>query len=137
MKPRLLFGSVFAMGIFMIWHGVTQWRQGTASAGWPEVSGTVTQSSLRQAKRKHSLSYTYEVGGETFAGRRKQFGQSFTKALEGFEGLKEGDGVPVRHHPDRPALCTLKTGAHPSVFFFLLGGAVFAAGGVIAFFKSL
>jgi hypothetical protein len=137
MKPLLFFGSIFLMGAIMIWHGASQWRAGAASKDWPEVSGKVTESYFRKQDRKHSLTYEYAVGGESLTGQRKQFGLSTYRALSDYEGLKVGDSVTVRHRPDSPSVSTLKTGAHPNVYFFLVGGLVFAVGSVIAFFKSM
>lgn len=136
MKLPHYLGLIALMGVVMIWRGLSQWRQGSSSREWPEVSGKVTQSYLRKKDRKHSLTYTYTVGGESFTGQRKQFGQSFNRIVNDFAGLKEGDPVTLRHRPDAPAVCTLKAGAHPNVFFFLLGGLVFAAGAGIAWSRT-
>lgn len=136
MKLPFYLGLIALMGVIMIWHGLSQWRQGSSSGEWPEVSGKVTQSYLRAPQRKHSLTYTYTVGGESFTGKRKQFGQSFNRIVKDYSGLKEGDAVTVRHRPDAPAVSTLKAGAHPNVFFFLLGGLIFAAGAGIAWTRT-
>lgn len=128
-------GLAVLIGVLMIFHGTSNWRAGRASANWPVAPGAVTQSYLRKVKSRHTISYSYTVDGREYTGTRKQFGQSARRTIADLRDVKTGDAVKVHYNPKDPAQSTLKTGAHPNVYFFWVLGLTFTIGPVIGWRK--
>ena len=107
---------------YYLWRAI----QGTISKQWPVTVGRVTSSSLAVSRFRGSenyspqISYTYEVDGKEYVGRRVVFGpygaQAFggkslrRAAKEATERYAVGKAVEVRYSSRWPSLSVLEPG---------------------------
>ena len=109
---------------------------GRASVNWPTVPGVVTDVIGASARSRPKLEYRYEVGGETFFGRRVAFVRRHTfrpaRGLEGYygRGFDEGEPLTVYYSPDDPGVSVLLPGTPLSgtVIGYAVTGFLFVIG---------
>lgn len=116
------------------------------STGWPTAPGTMTRSRVQVFSRLTNgsklsrqwmmeIEYRYLVGGKSYTGWRVHFGTAPTLAFARrvVAHFPLHGAVPVRYHPDNPALSVLLPGASGYAWSGLLLSPAFAVLGEIVF----
>jgi hypothetical protein len=150
--------AILGVGVGEAWHG---WR----SQGWPQVSGTVTESSVASSRSRvekkvlHSreerttshwvtlftpvVKYKYEVSERQCESDRISISdgilvenQELVAAIAAKYPV--GSNVTVYHHPSDPTLAVLETGISEGAKATLVIGLLFSLtlGGMLAFASS-
>jgi hypothetical protein len=120
----LLFGGV---GVFLLYKAYKTRKQADASQGWPATQGQVTEAHVSRSSRTDSdgdtqysyspnVSYTYQVGGNTYHGDKITFGfqQSFSseaKAQTALQRFPVGGNVTVYYNSANPDEAVLERAA--------------------------
>ena len=123
LDTHFIFPAVGAAGLaYYSWCAA----MGLISRHWPVTAGRVTASSLRVSHARGSenyspqVSYSYEVNGKQFVGRRAVFGPYGNRAFggkairhaaaEAVERYAVGQVVEVHYSPRLPGLSVLEPG---------------------------
>lgn len=120
----LLFGGI---GAFLLFKAYKTRQQADDSQGWSGVQGQVTDARVDRTTRTDSdgdiqysyspnVSYTYQVGGNTYYGDKLTFGfqQSFSseaKAQAALQRFPVGGNVTVYYNPANPNEAVLERSA--------------------------
>lgn len=108
-----------------------------ASSKWSRVSGTITTSAVAASRTKNgkryrpSVTYTYDVGGQTLTGRVITIGESrgpsFRSEKAALDLYPVGKQVPVFVDPAAPANAALVVGLQSKTVAFLFMVGLFNA----------
>jgi hypothetical protein len=123
---------------------VSSWREALQSKWWPSTTGTVTSSQVLPVKvrggtiYRATISYTYEVQGVSYEGRRVQVledGETSDLAQRTIDVFSVGRVVSVYFNPDDASEALLIPGSDFD-FFLWLGVSLLAivAGGCMSYF---
>ena len=113
----LFFGLFFTAGFFAVGLLIHQLPKAISSEQWPSVDGVVTESSLRQGRkrrRSHRLRYQYVVDGQPIEGKQVAFmGRVFaSSARRRHAAYPVGRKVTVYYHPQQPEVAVLEPGVN-------------------------
>ena len=124
-----LCGGIFvlillALGIYLVVFSLRSKKKAEESQNWPSTSGAVTLAEVKRSVNRDEdgnesyayypkVEYTYQVGGETYTGKRLAFGgvlaqknpDSVQKTLERFP---LGGPVTVYYDPEKPTDAVLE-----------------------------
>jgi hypothetical protein len=110
-------------------------RRGFASRYWPTVEARVTSSTVDEdsdGQFSTEVSYTYEVGGQTY--RRTETLNSWLPTRENAEGVRRrhpvGGTTAVRYDPSRPRVAVMRPGVSVWMWVGLILGTGVTALGV-------
>ena len=143
----IIFPWIFILvGGGIMYAGVTNLRNASASKNWPTVPGKVVVSELNRSRSdKGSTTYSatvvydYNVDGTTYSAKRVSFGQGSSSNPAGARTVlnkyKLGNEVNVHYSPKDPSLAVLEPGV-TGVTMLLpgIGAVFFLVGCAMAFF---
>jgi hypothetical protein len=106
--------AFIALGVcLVVWTAVQLWLA-RVSVNWPWTRGTIltaevyeTETGDERARYRVALSYTYEVGGTRYTGKRVHFGYAIGGEEQDFAEVRArkyapGRQVTIRYSPDDP-----------------------------------
>ena len=135
---------IVLVGAALMWKGARIQLKAQRAKSWPSVLGKVLESSMRAVLDNRGrtyqayILYEYAVGGVTHRSDVWRLGvgsSSFTKAsTRAVERYPAGTAVTVFFDPDNPADAILEPGK--ASWFLFVAGMLFAAAGVLLFFKA-
>ena len=146
-----MFGLVFlVLGVIFLIVGLVATKRAKAAQSWPSMPGTVVRSEVVRHEDTDSegststsyepvVEYNYSVMGQPFTGKRIAFGANqfnYKKSVEIAARYPVGARPNVYYNPDKPKDSVLETTASGGKLFIILG-AVFAAGGLVALVINL
>lgn len=111
---KVLVGALIGLGLLVSWVGWAIYRDTAAQAGWPQVQGVVTLSSLQRYERAKTrseraalrwrlqLQYRYEVAGTAYTGERYSSSPPTSDAEDTREPSTELTGLLDRHGVGSP-----------------------------------
>jgi hypothetical protein len=138
------------IGLWGVWAGRKHRAKALASASWPHVTGTITEQGIAEEQRtrrvndndtyetvyRPHLTYDYQVGGRSYAGRRIGFADltqsSRARAQKILDAYPTGSTVKVHYDPSDPASATLDTTSSGTMTGIVLAAIVTVAGAVAA-----
>jgi Protein of unknown function (DUF3592) len=112
-------------------------RKALRSERWPTASATIVSSVILgrrsnkgSAMYEPSVTYRYEVGGQTFTGTRIGWGGTASSSSQTWADkvvgqFPQGAVLPVRYDPADPAESVLDPGARAGIFMIGLAGLAF------------
>ncbi len=143
----IIFPWIFIlMGGGIMYAGITNLRNASASKNWPTVPGKVVVSEVdRHRSDKGSSTYSanvvydYKVESTTYSAKRVSFGDSRSSNPAGARTIqnkyKLGMEVPVHYSPKEPSLAVLEPGVTGATMLLPgIGGVFFLVGCAMAFF---
>jgi hypothetical protein len=124
-------------GIYLIIASRKTRAQAEASQNWPAAAGSVLRSEVGESTSTDSdgdtsttyhpvVEYTYQVGGQSFTGRRITFGpvtgnSNPRKAQEVLSRYPSGGAVQVYYNPQKPDEAVLEKRASGTNVMLILG----------------
>lgn len=136
LQSILLLLLFFAIGAVIMFFGWRTVANAQASASWPSVPGQVISSTVtRQSDSDGSVSfspevsYRYQVGSQSYQGRRIKFGENAygfrARAQSVADRYPVGHSVSVYYDPADPNLSVLEPGVSLGSYIVVCIGAVF------------
>jgi hypothetical protein len=133
------------LGIIFIVVAVNMRRKAAASRTWPTVAGVVTSAEVEESVSSDEdsptssfnpkISYSYQVGGVAFQGKKISFGAVNTgsrrAAEQALEPYPVGQPVNVHYNPEKPAEAVLNVEAGGTRLFLILGIILTSVGVII------
>jgi len=137
-----LCGGVFvlvllALGIYLVIFSIRSKKKAEESQNWPSTPGTVTQAEVKCSVNRDEdgnesyayfpkVEYTYQVGGETFSGKRLAFGGILAQsnpapAQKTLEHYPLGGQVTVYYDPEKPSDAVLERKAGGMKWGLIIG----------------
>jgi hypothetical protein len=124
---------VFCVGVSILISGVHTFHLALNSRNWPETSGTVTQSELRnrlagtsegeKTISTYTIAYEYTVRGNKYTGSTVAFGKLISpEAAVG--KYRPGKNITVFYDAKRPSKSVLEPGSNMGNYLGLLFGIV-------------
>ncbi|MBU1662097.1 MAG: DUF3592 domain-containing protein [Chloroflexi bacterium] len=125
----LLCGGIFilafsTLGIFLIIYSIRSRKKAEVSQAWPSTLGQVITAEVKQSTSTDddgethysyypSVEYEYQVGGQTYTGKRIAFGGikghgSESKAAADLARFPTGSQVTVYYNPEKPKEAVLE-----------------------------
>jgi hypothetical protein len=137
---------VIAGALLMAW-GAGQLRLAHTSRRWPSVPGRIVTSSINERRDRDrrrqfwaDVSYEYQVNGVQYTANRVSFmaysSSSRAHAQQVVGHYRTGANVTVYYRPGRPAEAVLERGLNAPAVLVPAVGFLFAATGLIVFFRG-
>lgn len=125
----LFFGG---LGLFLIIHSQQSKRKALQSQSWPATKGIITQADIRTQEDDETIryvpviSYSYEVAGRMYDGKRVSFGSdvdfgSRQKAMDYLAEYPPDAEVNVYYNPDKPNESVLQQVARKTTVGLVIG----------------
>lgn len=133
---------VFCAGVSILISGVHTFHLALNSRNWPETSGTVTQSELRnrlagtsegeKTISTYTIAYEYTVRGNKYTGSTVSFG-NLISAEAAVGKYKPGRNITVYYYAKHPSKSVLEPGINTGNYLGLLYGAVIVGFALLIF----
>lgn len=148
--------ALFGLGGFLIAFSVRNRRKAEASQNWLSVPGRIVSAEVKQGTSRETkrditgeerevtsyyyypaVEYTYEVGGQTYTGKRLAFGgivghSDPAKAAAALAPYQPGSTVTVYYDPQNPAEAVLERKAGGYTWGLVVGAICLLLGACIA-----
>lgn len=150
---KVVFGVFLLLGVLFTLFGVYFIALGNESGSWPETQGTIVSVTIRtdsymagnaaltpeqrERRRRYfpSITYRWEVDGQSYTGSRYQLGTTHEKYKERDEAVaaaakyRNGAPIAVYYDPEDPSQAVLDKSASGAVWVPLPFGLLLAAMG--------
>jgi hypothetical protein len=134
----IIFLLVFTLiGLYLVWYGISSYRQSQASLSWPAVAGKVTTSKVIIEEDADldecyigDIEYLYVVGNKEYRNKDVVIGPSDCSESVANEIVKKYPAqaeVKVFYDPNQPEVSALEPGANNSSIIFIVLGLIWTA----------
>lgn len=156
---KVFFAVLLLLGLFFTLFGVYFIALGNESGSWPEARGTIVSVTIRtdsylagdqaltpeqkERRRKYfpSITYRWEVDGQSYTGSRYRLGTTHEKyeeregAVAAASKFQNGAPIPVYYDPEDPSEAVLDKSASGGIYAPLPIGLLLGAFGGFGLLK--